>query len=53
MKIEHLAIWTNQLERLKDFYIKYFDALPNENISIQKNNSILIFFLLVTAPGWN
>jgi lactoylglutathione lyase len=30
MKIEHIAIWTNQLEKLKDFYIKYFDALPNE-----------------------
>ena len=24
MKIEHIAIWTNDLERLKDFYTKYF-----------------------------
>ncbi len=30
MKIEHLAIWTNHLERLKDFYLKYFEAIPNE-----------------------
>lgn len=26
MKIEHIAIWTHQLEALKDFYIKYFDG---------------------------
>lgn len=26
MKIEHLAIWTEDLERLKAFYVKYFGA---------------------------
>ena len=30
MKIEHIAIWTKQLEVLKEFYIKYFDAKANE-----------------------
>ncbi|MDC5705372.1 VOC family protein [Vibrio europaeus] len=30
MKIEHIAIWTKQLEVLKEFYIKYFDATANE-----------------------
>lgn len=30
MKLEHIAIWTNHLERLKDFYITYFDVVPNE-----------------------
>ncbi|KGY14223.1 glyoxalase [Vibrio tubiashii] len=29
MKIEHIAIWTTQLEPLKDFYIKYFGATAN------------------------
>ncbi len=29
MKIEHLAIWTNQLEEMKDFYCKYFDGTSN------------------------
>lgn len=24
MKIEHLAIWTNDLERLRSFYGRYF-----------------------------
>jgi lactoylglutathione lyase len=30
MKIEHLAIWTNELEAMKAFYIRFFDAIPNE-----------------------
>jgi lactoylglutathione lyase len=30
MKIEHLAIWTNQLEVLKDFYEKFFRANSGE-----------------------
>ncbi|HTE09886.1 MAG TPA: VOC family protein [Chitinophagaceae bacterium] len=30
MKIEHLAVWTNQLDVLKAFYIKFFNAIPNE-----------------------
>ncbi|EEX32245.1 MULTISPECIES: VOC family protein [Vibrio] len=30
MKIEHVALWTKQLELLKDFYIKYFNATPNQ-----------------------
>lgn len=29
MRIEHLAIWTNQLEILRDFYITYFGAVAN------------------------
>jgi len=30
MKIEHIAIWTNDLERLKTFYTKYFQVTVNE-----------------------
>jgi len=30
MKIAHLAIWTNDLERLRDFYCNYFGAVSNE-----------------------
>lgn len=26
MKIDHVAIWTNNLERLKQFYIRYFNV---------------------------
>ncbi len=28
--LEHAAIWTHDLERSKDFYVKYFEAVPNE-----------------------
>ncbi|MEO5593553.1 MAG: VOC family protein [Chitinophagaceae bacterium] len=30
MKIEHLALWTNQVDVLKTFYIKFFNASANE-----------------------
>ncbi len=37
MKLEHIAIWTKQLEKLKYFYIKYFGASCNEKY-ISKNS---------------
>jgi lactoylglutathione lyase len=30
MMIEHVAIWTHQLENLREFYVKYFQAQSNE-----------------------
>lgn len=30
MTLEHVAIWTQNLEQLKDFYVKYFGGLPNK-----------------------
>lgn len=27
--LDHVAIWTNNLERLKEFYCKYFEATSN------------------------
>jgi lactoylglutathione lyase len=30
MTLDHVAIWTNQLEKLKDFYVKYFNGTANE-----------------------
>jgi lactoylglutathione lyase len=30
MTLEHAAIWTDQLERLKNYYTRYFDAVSNE-----------------------
>ncbi len=29
MILEHVAIWTDNLERLKEYYIKYFEAVSN------------------------
>ena len=30
MKIEHIAIWTSNIERMKDFYLEFFDLTSNE-----------------------
>lgn len=30
MQLTHIAIWTNELERSKDFYVKYFGGKSNE-----------------------
>ena len=30
MKISHIAMYVSDLEKSKDFYIKYFGAVPNE-----------------------
>src|SRR4030095_5667925 len=29
MTLEHVAIWTDDLELLKDFYVKYFNGIAN------------------------
>lgn len=38
MTLEHVAIWTNQLEKLKDYYIKYFQATPNNKYTNSKKD---------------
>ena len=37
MLIEHVAIWSTNIENSKDFYIKYFGAISNKKY-ISKNN---------------
>jgi lactoylglutathione lyase len=29
MTLDHVAIWTDQLEKLRDYYVKYFDGTSN------------------------
>lgn len=38
MKIEHLAIWVRDLEKMKAFYEKYFQATSNEKYFNPKKN---------------
>ena len=38
MTLEHVAIWTNNLEALKTYYIKYFHAKSNDKYTNDKNN---------------
>jgi len=37
MKLEHIAIWTDNLELLKEYYVKYFGGTSNEKYSNDKN----------------
>lgn len=36
MRITHIAIWTNNLENLKDFYLKYFNGKSNQKYKNRK-----------------
>lgn len=38
MKIEHIAMYVNDLESAKDFFIKYFDATANNEYHNLKTN---------------
>jgi len=38
LKIEHVAIWTNDLEKMRDFYERYFEAKAGEKYSNPKKN---------------
>lgn len=42
MKIDHLAIWCNDIEAMRIFYITYFDCISNEKYYNQKK--------IVTVP---
>ncbi len=44
MILEHVAIWTNQLEALKDYYVKYFGGAPNKKY-INATNNFESYFL--------
>src|SRR5262245_11062911 len=37
MILEHVAIWTDKLEQLKDYYIKYFGASANQKYTNEQN----------------
>ena len=43
MRLEHVAIWTDKLEVLKDFYSKYFGGKPNEKY-INKEKQFQSYF---------
>ena len=38
MKIEHVALYVNDLERAKDFFVKYFGAKSNDGYHNQKTD---------------
>ena len=38
MRIEHIAMYVNDLEKTKEFFVKYFNAIPNEGYHNQKTD---------------
>jgi lactoylglutathione lyase len=44
MRIEHIAIWSKDIERLKEFYVKYFQASAG-NMYINKQKNFQSYFL--------
>jgi lactoylglutathione lyase len=50
MKIEHLAIWTRDLEKMKAFYETYFQALANEKYTNQKKSFHSYFLSMGDGP---
>jgi len=38
MKIDHVAIWCRDIEKLKDFYVRYFEAVSGERYVNPKKN---------------
>lgn len=44
MKIEHIAIWTQDLEKMKAFYCHFFDAKAGEKYS-NSNKNYTSYFL--------
>ncbi|MEP7322325.1 MAG: VOC family protein [Saprospiraceae bacterium] len=43
MKIEHLAIWVDDLETMKDFYLKHFDTTSGAKYTNEKNHYTAYF----------
>ena len=33
MKLEHIAVWTRNLEKMREFYVAYFAAVANDKYS--------------------
>ena len=48
MKIEHVAIWSQDIEMLKSFYEKYFDAKENSKYTDEKKQ-FQSYFLTFTS----
>ena len=50
MHIEHIAIWCTNLERMKDFYLKYFNAVSNSGYHNPAKNFSSYFLSFEKGP---
>lgn len=53
MKIEHLALWVENLEMMKDFYCHYFNLSSGEKYHTQSKTSPPISSLSSQVPELN
>jgi lactoylglutathione lyase len=44
MTLEHVALWTTNLEKLKDFYVQFFGGVPNDRY-FNPNKQFSSYFL--------
>ena len=44
MEIAHIALWTNRLEELRDFYTRYFNGRSNEKY-VNPNKGFESYFI--------
>ena len=51
MKIEHIAMYVNDLEGARDFFIRYFSPFPAKDISIRGQAFVLTFFPSIRKRG--
>src|SRR5689334_13700894 len=51
--LEHVAIWTDQLEKLKEYYSKYFGGQPNDKYTNHSKGfeSYFLSFSSGAGPG--
>lgn len=51
MLIEHVALWTRDLETMRDFYCNYFDGISNEKYTSVKPEGTFESFFLTFGDG--
>lgn len=51
MRLTHVAFWTNHLERLRDFYVKYFEGKSNEKYVNPKKGFSSYFVSFESGPS--
>ena len=50
MKIEHMALWVKDIEKMKDFYVTYFGATPSEKY-VNERKGFQSYFLSFGEGG--
>ena len=49
--LTHIALWTTQLETLRDFYVRYFNGMSNEKYVNTKKGFASYFIYFESGPA--